>query len=153
MTEGNSGSATLTYTVTLSAAASRQVTVSYADAGTGTATSGTDYTAISGGTLTFTAGTTSQTFDVSVIGDTDVEPHETVVVRLSNASGATILTATGTGTIANDEGASSLSVSSPTVTEQARGMDATLRFTVTLGAVRSQSAQVWWWDTGPARRP
>ena len=56
VTEGNSGSATLTYTVTLTAAASRQVTVSYADAGTGTATSGTDYTAISGGTLTFAAG-------------------------------------------------------------------------------------------------
>ena len=121
VTEGNSGSATLTYTVTLTAAASRQVTVSYADAGTGTATSGTDYTAISGGTLTFAAGTTSQTFDVSVTGDTTVEPHETVVARLSNASGATILTATGTGTIANDDGASSLSVSSPTAVESTAG--------------------------------
>ena len=86
--------------------------MSYADAGTGTATSGTDYTAITAGTLTFAAGTTSQTFDVSVTGDTTVEPHETVVARLSNASGATILTATGTGTIANDDGASSLSISS-----------------------------------------
>ena len=149
VTEGNSGSATLTYTVTLTAAASRQVTVSYADAGTGTATSGTDYTAISGGTLTFAAGTTSQTFDVSVTGDTTVEPHETVVARLSNASGATILTATGTGTIANDDGASSLSVSSPTAVEStAGGATSTMRFTVTLSAARSQSARVYWWDTG-----
>ena len=149
VTEGNSGSATLTYTVTLTAAASRQVTVSYADAGTGTATSGTDYTAISGGTLTFAAGTTSQTFDVSVTGDTTVEPHETVVARLSNASGATILTATGTGTIANDDGASSLSVSSPTAVEStAGGATSTMRFTVTLSAARSQSARVYWWDAG-----
>ena len=146
VTEGNSGSATLTYTVTLTAAASRQVTVSYADAGTGTATSGTDYTAITAGTLTFAAGTTSQTFDVSVTGDTTVEPHETVVARLSNASGATILTATGTGTIANDDGTSSLSISSPTVTEPLVQL-VTMRFTVTLGAARSQSAQVYWWDT------
>ena len=148
VTEGNSGSATLTYTVTLTAAASRQVTVSYADAGTGTATSGTDYTAITAGTLTFAAGTTSQTFDVSVTGDTTVEPHETVVARLSNASGATILTATGTGTIANDDGTSSLSISSPTMTEEPLGALVTMRFTVTLGAARSQSARVYWWDTG-----
>ena len=44
------------------------MTVDYADAGTGTATSGTDYTAVTGGTLTFAVGTTSQTFDVSVDG-------------------------------------------------------------------------------------
>ena len=149
VTEGNSGSATLTYKVTLTAAASRQVTVSYADAGTGTATSGTDYTAITGGTLTFAVGDTEKTFGVSVTGDTDVEPHETVVARLSAASGATILTATGTGTIVNDDGASTLSVSSPTVTEPTAGGEVPLlRFAVTLGAARSQTAQVYWWDTG-----
>ena len=154
VTEGNSGSATLTYEVTLTAAITGQVTVSYADAGTGTATSGTDYTAITAGTLTFAAGTTSQTFDVSVTGDTTVEPHETVVARLSNASGATILTVTGVGTIANDDGASTLSISSPTVTEPTvtevvnLGSSAPMWFTVTLGAVRSQSVRVYWWDTG-----
>ena len=153
VTEGNSGSATLTYEVTLTAAASRQVTVSYADAGTGTAASGTDYTAITAGTLTFAAGTTSRTFDVSVTGDADVEPHETVAARLSNASGATILTATGTGIIVNDDGASTLSISSPTVTEPTvtdvadLGSTTTMRFTVTLSAARSQSARVTWWDT------
>ena len=68
--EGDSGSTSLTYTVTLSAASGREVTVRYADAGLGTATSGTDYTAITAGTLTFATGTTSRTFDVSVTGDT-----------------------------------------------------------------------------------
>ena len=118
VTEGDSGSKNLTYTASLTAAGTRQVTVNYADAGTGTATSGTDYTAITGGTLTFSVGTTSQDITVSVTGDTTVEPHETVVVSLSNASGATILTAAGTGTITNDDGASSVSVS---VAERDRG--------------------------------
>ena len=144
VTEGDSGSTNLTYTVSLTAAGTQQVTVNYADAGTGTATSGTDYTAITGGALTFAVGATSQTFNVSVTGDTDVEPHETVVVSLSDAANATILTATGTGTIVNDDGASSLSVSSLSVTEA----DTTIRFTVTLGTARSESVRVTWWDTG-----
>ena len=144
VTEGDSGSKNLTYTVSLTAASTQQVTVDYADAGTGTATSGTDYTAVTGGTLTFAVGATSQTFNVSVTGDTDVEPHETVVVSLSDASGATISTASGTGTIINDDGASSLSVSSLSVVEAVT----TIRFTVTLSAARSESARVTWWDTG-----
>ena len=144
VTEGDSGSTNLTFTVTLSTASTQQVTVAYADAGTGTATSGTDYTAIAGGTLMFTAGTTSQDITVSVTGDTTVEPHETVVVSLSNASGAAILTAAGTGAIVNDDGSSSLSVSSPSVTEASTA----IRFTVTLSAARSESVRVTWWDTG-----
>ena len=68
--------------MTLSPASGKQVTVNYADALTGTATSGTDYTAITGGALTFAAGTTSQTFNVSVTGDTSEEPNETIVVSL-----------------------------------------------------------------------
>ena len=103
VTEGDSGSKNLTFTATLSRASAQQVTVDYADAGTGTAASGTDYTAITDGTLTFTAGTTSQTFDVSVTGDTTDEPDETILVTLSDASGATISTATGTGTITDDD--------------------------------------------------
>ena len=142
VTEGNSGSATLTYAVTLSAAISEQVTVDYADAGTGTATSGTDYTVLAGGTLTFAANETRKTIAVSVTGDTTVEPHETVAVRLSNASGATILTATGAGTIANDDGASSISISSPTMVEGTGEASSLLRFTVTLSRARSQEVVV-----------
>ena len=96
--EGNSGSATLTWTVTLSPASGKQVTVNYADAGTGTATSGTDYTAITAGALTFTAGTTSRTFDVSVTGDTDLEPNETILVSLSSPTNAVVSSTAGTGT-------------------------------------------------------
>ena len=98
VTEGDSGSKTLQFTVTLSAASGKQVTVKYADAGTGTATSGTDYRAITAGTLTFTKGQTSKNIDVSVIGDTVDEPNETVDIKLSSPSNATIATGTGTGT-------------------------------------------------------
>ena len=98
MTEGGSG----TFTVTLSRASALPVTVGYADARTGTATSGTDYTAIPAGTLTFTAGTTSQTIAVTVTGDATDEADETVVVQLSGPVNATLAAASGTGTIADD---------------------------------------------------
>ncbi len=146
VTEGNSGTATLTFTVTLSAASGRQVTVAYADAGTGTATSGTDYTAITGGTLTFPAGTTSQTFDVSVTGDTTDEANETVAVTLSGATNATIATGTGTGTITDDDGPT-VSIDSPSVTEGNSGAT-TLTFTATLSAASAQQVTVDYADAG-----
>ena len=102
--EGDSGSASLAFTVSLGAASGRQVTVGYADAGTGTATSGTDYTAISAGTLTFAAGETAKTLTVSVTGDGTSEPDETVVVTLSSPANAVLGTASGTGTITDDDG-------------------------------------------------
>ena len=142
VTEGDSGSTTLTFTVTLSAASGQEVTVDYADAGSGTATSGTDYTAITSGTLTFTAGTTSQTFDVSVTGDTTDEVDETVVVTLSNAANATISTAAGTGTITDNDAPPSLSIDSPSVTEGNSGSTATLTFTVTLSAASGKEVTV-----------
>ena len=106
MTEGDTGSTTMTYTVTLDPASGQQVTVDYEDAGTGTATSGTDYGAISKGTLTFAAGETSKTFNVSVTGDTLDEVHETILVTLSNPTNATVSSTagTGTGTITDDDG-------------------------------------------------
>ena len=74
-----------------SAAASANVTVDYATAN-GTASAGSDYTATSG-TLTFTPGQTSKTITVMVNGDTTVEPDETFIVNLTNASAnATITT-------------------------------------------------------------
>ncbi len=97
---------TLRFLVSLNAASGNQVTVGYADAGTGTATSGTDYTAIPAGTLTFAAGTTSQPIAVTVTGDATDEADETVVVRLSGPVNATLADASeGTGTIVDDDAA------------------------------------------------
>ena len=147
VTEGNSGSASLEFTVSLGAASGRQVTVGYADAGTGTATSGADYTAISAGTLTFAAGETSRTVTVSVTGDTTDEPDETVVVSLSGSVNAAISTASGTGTITDDDGEPSLSIDSPSVTEGNSG-SASLEFTVSLGAASGRQVTVGYADAG-----
>ena len=100
--------ATFSFVVTLSAASTSRVTVRYGTAN-GTAVAGRtgDYTATSG-TLTFNAGETSKTIAVSVRNDTLVEANETFSVQLSGASGATIATGTGIGTIINDDGVAAL---------------------------------------------
>lgn len=71
-----------TFTVSLSAAADEVVTVNYATAD-GTAIAGVDYAATSG-TLTFAAGTTTQTITVDVIDTSESEKY--FVVNLSGAS-------------------------------------------------------------------
>ncbi len=147
VTEGDSGSRDLTFTVRLSAVSGKEVTVGYADAGSGTATSGTDYTAITAGTLTFAAGDTSKTITVSVTGDTTDEPHETVRVTLSGAGNATIGTATGTGTIRDDDDEPSLAIGSASVTEGDSG-SAALTFTVTLSAASGKEVTVGYADAG-----
>ena len=148
--EGATG-ATLTFQVYLSPAHTSQVTVAYADAGTGSATSGTDYTALAGGTLTFAIGATTQTFDVSVLDDSMDEPNETVAVRLSNPNGAifygSAATLTGMGTIIDDD-AAVLRIDSPSVAEGAAGTTSTLRFTVSLSSVSLSQVTVAYADAG-----
>ena len=114
VTEGAAGgTATLEYDVTLNRAPGRQVTVAYAAAADpGTASSGTDYTAISGGTLTFGAAETSKSFEVAVTGDALDEPNETVRVALSNPTGAVLgSAAVGVGTITDDDPTPTLALS------------------------------------------
>ena len=96
--------AVMVFTATLSHASSRTVTVDYATSD-GTAVAGSDYTAASG-TLTFNAGDTSQTVQVTVLTDSDDESQETLTLTLSNPSQATLDDATGTGTIENGESSS-----------------------------------------------
>ena len=62
-----------------------------------------DYVAQSG-TLTFAAGTTSQTITVSVNGGTTTAANENFFVNLSSPANATIATAQGVGTITNVTG-------------------------------------------------
>ena len=148
--EGDSGSTSMTFTVRLSASSASQVTVNYADAGTGTATSGTDYTAVTAGTLTFSPGTRSQAITVTVQGDITVEADETVVIELSSPSSGAELSTTassGTGTISNDDTLPTLSIDSPTVNEGDSG-STSMVFTVTLSAAYSQAVTVGYADAG-----
>jgi hypothetical protein len=114
ITEGNGGSAFVTFTVTVSPVNSSQsVTVNYAT-GNGTATTAdNDYVGASG-TLTFAPSVATQTFTVSVVGDSAVEPNETFVVNLSNATNAAVGDAQGVATIITDD----VAPSSATITLQ-----------------------------------
>ena len=138
---------TLRFTVSLSAASGRQATVAYARTG-GTATSGTDYTALAAGTLTFAAGTTTRTIDVTVTGDATDEPDETVVVTLSAPTNATLATAAGTGTVTDDDAAPTVSIDSPSVAEGTGATGGTLRFTVGLSAASGKQVTVAYADAG-----
>ncbi len=129
VTEGDSGSTDMIFTVTLDAASGRAVTVDYAVDATSTATASTDFTG-GAGTLTFAAGDTSKTITVSVTGDELDEDNETVVLKLSNATNASIGTATASGTITDDDDPApgvTVSVSELTVTESS-----TANYTVVL---------------------
>ena len=91
----------ISFEVTLSAAASEPVTVDWSTAD-GTATAGQDYVA-SSGTLTFTAGETAQSIEVTVLDDAHDEGEETFTLQLSDAAGAKLADAEATGTISNSD--------------------------------------------------
>jgi hypothetical protein len=93
---------TLQFPVTLSRAAEGPVMVEFTTED-GTATSPDDFVAATG-SLTFAPGETTATVEVIVRGDADVEPDETVTLRLARASGAWVHTGTARGTILNDDG-------------------------------------------------
>jgi len=141
VTENNTGSVNAVFTVTLSPASGQTVTVNYATAD-GTATAPADYTAASGGTLTFNPGITSRTITVPVIGDTLDEPNETFVVNLSGAVNATIADAQGTGTITDNDATPSLRINNVSVAEGNTGTTVNASFTVTLSAASSQTVSV-----------
>ncbi|UFN49473.1 cellulase family glycosylhydrolase [Roseomonas sp. OT10] len=101
VTEGAAGTKVMEFAVTLSKPAAAPVSVAYATAD-GTALAGSDYVAQSG-SLTFAAGETRKVVQVAVKGDTAAEADETLALRLSGASGATLARATATGTILNDD--------------------------------------------------
>jgi len=90
-------SAAVQIPVVLSAVHADSVTVSYSVAG-GTATVGTDFT-ITDSTLTFAPGQTEQTIELSIVADGIEEDSETIDLRLSSPSGATLATNNHTITI------------------------------------------------------
>jgi hypothetical protein len=100
--EGNSGTTTLTMAATLSAPSVKTVSVHFATVdGTATAATG-DYVTASG-TLTFNPGQTAAKVDVTVNGDTAIEPDETLTVNLSSPLNATVADGSASGTIQNDD--------------------------------------------------
>jgi hypothetical protein len=114
--EGNVGSGgTAAFDVTLSRSSGQTVMVDYATTG-GTAISGLDYSPILLQTLTFSPGTTKQTVNVQIVGETLSEGQETFTLGLSNPSGGGLDVAhtTATATILNDDGpAATVTIATP----------------------------------------
>jgi hypothetical protein len=104
--EGNAGTTPFTFTVTRSGDTSGATTVNYAVTGSGAnPANADDFTGnvLPGGSVSFAANETSKVISIPVRGDTIVEPNEGFTVTLSGPVGATITTATATGTINNDD--------------------------------------------------
>ena len=102
-----------TFTVTRAGDTSGATTVSYAVTGTGVnPANAADFGGtLPSGTVTFAAGETAKTVTINVAGDTHVENRRRLHGDLSNASGgATITTATASGTIQNDDADRRLSI-------------------------------------------
>ncbi|MFQ5441077.1 MAG: Calx-beta domain-containing protein, partial [Nitrosopumilaceae archaeon] len=100
--EDDSGASNFEFTVTRSNN-SGSLSVDYVTEDV-TANSPSDFTSISTNTLNFSdGGSLTQTINVSVKGDTTVEPGETFNVNLSNCTGCNISDNQGIGTITNDD--------------------------------------------------
>jgi hypothetical protein len=112
ITEGNSGQVTATLQVSLSAPSRRMVSVDYGTAD-GSATLANDDYLPANGVVTFAPGETTRTIDISIRGDTAIEPDETVLVNLGNPVHAVTGTGIGTVTIKNDDFITTPVISSP----------------------------------------
>jgi len=96
-------------------------------------TSSGDYVSVPATTLTFPPGTTSLPVAVTVNADNRHEPDETFNLNLSLASNATIVDATGTGTILDNTGRFFVSVADASVVQPLVGTT-TLNIPVSLSA-------------------
>ena len=139
VTEGTAVTTNASFTISLSASSTQTVTVNYATAD-GSAVANADYTA-SAGTVTFAPGTTSQVITVPIAGDSLSESTETFVVNLSQPSNAAIADGQGVGTITDDDGLPSLTITDSTLTEGNTGV-ANMVFTVRLSAASAQTVTV-----------
>jgi len=101
VTEGDSGNSQAVFTVSLNQRATEPVTVQF-HTENGTAIAGEDYQAVSG-QLVFQPGEMTKTISVPILGDTVVEPSEDFQVVLDQAVGATLVSATGSGTIQDND--------------------------------------------------
>jgi len=99
--EGDNGNVTAAFSVTLSEPSGKPISVGFATA-PGTATAGVDFVSASG-TLNIPAGGKSATINITINGDTLVEPDETFFITLGNPVNVSISRASAVGTIVNDD--------------------------------------------------
>ena len=132
--EGNTDTKDFTFTVTRSGDTSGSNDINWAVTGSGAnPANAPDFGGtLPSGTLSFGAEEITKTITVNVQGDSTIEADETFTVTLSDpTNGATLTTATATGTITNDDTAG-FTLSKPTATVSEAGT--TDSFTVVLNA-------------------
>lgn len=139
--EGTGSNHQASFTVNLTSPSTVPVTVNYGTSDRG-ATAGLDYVATSG-TLTFAPGETAKNIPVTIIGDSQVELTESLNMNLSAPTNATLISATGVGTILDDDAvvASKVSVNDVMATRGLTGSKSML-FTVSLNAASSTPVSV-----------
>jgi Calx-beta domain len=123
LTEGNSGTKAATFTLTLSGASVEAIAVR-ATTSPGSATASSDYNSINL-VVIFQPGTVTRTFDVAIIGDTNLEQNETFSVNLTEAFATTIADGKGDCTILDDDTLLMLEESGP-VPQQATAFNSLL---------------------------
>ena len=101
VTEGNSGTKVATFTLTLSGPSIEAIAVRVITT-PGTATASSDYIPINLAVI-FQPGTVTRTFDVEIIGDTNLESNETFLVNISEFFATTIADGEGACTILDDD--------------------------------------------------
>jgi uncharacterized repeat protein (TIGR01451 family) len=102
--EGNAGTTIASFTVSLSATApSTDVTFDIATQNNSATTANNDYAAKTLLSQIIPAGQLTYTFDVTVNGDTAIEPDETFFVNVTNVFGANVVDGQGLGTIQHDD--------------------------------------------------
>ena len=127
--EAGESAGAMVFTVTLDPPSTETVTAGWGTAD-GTATAGDDYEAVTGGTVSFAPGETERTLEVALLQDTVHEgpEAETFTVTLSAPGNAELGDATATGSIADDDGEPTISISAAAAGEDA----GTMIFEVTL---------------------
>jgi CSLREA domain-containing protein len=100
--ETDSGTTNFVFTVTKTGSTALDSVITYST-NDGTAMAPSDFTAVTGGTITILAADPSGTITISVNGDTTVEPDETFTVDGTNVTNGSFSDASGLGTITNDD--------------------------------------------------
>jgi hypothetical protein len=107
---GNAPAAKAQFRVEFASVSNQPRTVSYSTAN-GTAVAGTDYTAVKPNSVTFSAGQTSKTVDVTIAGNDTYQGNRSFALNVTGA-----VAGTGTATILDDETAPVTTTSTTTTT-------------------------------------
>lgn len=132
LSEGHAGQKAFTFTVTRTGLLTSAVSAAFAVSGNGTnPADGADFGGtFPSGSVTFASNESSKVISIDVSGDTELEGDEGFIVTLSGPStGASLGTATATGTILNDDASASVTA---TNASRAEGQSSTTAFTFTV---------------------